>query len=128
MTPENERLVEEWRESGWYPAISGAAERLTDLCPKIKFDQIKMKFGGLRFYYTVPMDLDASDMPPYARGSRELLEQYAEEIVTWATGWVEGYESRYQEVRDLRTALENMTEDRDKILDAKMRGEVNRGQ
>lgn len=124
MTPENKQMVEEWAESGWYPAISAAAERLTNLCPQIEFDQIKEKFGQLRFYYTIPLDLDAGGMPVYARGSREKVEQYAEEIVIWASGWVDGYESRRQQVADLRKALEEMTKDRDLILDAKMRGEI----
>lgn len=97
MNEHNKQMVEEWREYPWYPAISNAANSLVELCPKIVFDQIKEKFGGLRFYYTIPLDLDPSDMPKYVQGSRERLEQQAEEIVRYAEGWCAGYDAAKKE-------------------------------
>lgn len=122
MTPENKAMVEEWAESGWYPAIKQCADNLVEICPQIEFLQIKAKFGSLRFYYQFP-DVER----------RDRHEAQVDEAITYATGWVDGYESRRQEVADLKDrlerlqrALEETVRDRDLILEARGRGEIDR--
>lgn len=41
---------------GWIPLINKLAEDLADLDPNYRIDQIKEKFGGLRFYFTPSTD------------------------------------------------------------------------
>lgn len=80
-TEANNALVQEWKDAGhdwWYP-INYAHTRLTSLDPDYKITQIKNKFGGLRFYFTLSKNDDA-------------LRAQAQRVVEWSEAWVEGYE------------------------------------
>lgn len=59
MTPE-ESLASERQNvgAGWQPLIDELHARLTELDPGYVVDQIKEKWGGLRYYITVSDDLD----------------------------------------------------------------------
>lgn len=59
MTPE-EMLASERQNvgAGWQPLIDEIDAKLTELDPGYVVDQIKEKWGGLRFYVTVSVDCD----------------------------------------------------------------------
>lgn len=80
-TASNEIEVLQWEDDPWYPAIRRAHDRLTQEVPGYKIVQIKDKFGGLRFYYSLPDDLNTDEY----RGR-------ADRIVSYAEGWVDGLE------------------------------------
>lgn len=46
----NDYYVEQWRGDPWYKIISATHEYIEEICPGYNIDQIKEKFGGLRYY------------------------------------------------------------------------------
>ena len=50
----------DWREAkigaqvnpGWEPLVDALHERMLNLDPDVRVDQVKEKFGGLRYYFT----------------------------------------------------------------------------
>lgn len=73
--------VSVWEGHPWYPAVKRADEELNRVAPGYKIDQIKEKFNGLRYYYSLPDEINT--------------DQYrarADRIVAWAEGWCEGFE------------------------------------
>lgn len=87
----NDFYVEQFRDHPWYPAISRAHEQLSRIIPGYNISQIKEKFGGLRYYFDSPTKFPAN---PDNRSwmTPEELRKQAEAIITWAEGWVDGYE------------------------------------
>jgi hypothetical protein len=73
----NAAYVAEWENDSWYPAIKDAHDLLSHFIPGYQITQIKEKFGGLRYYYVVPVD----DLP---HDERELYVKLANHIVTAA--------------------------------------------
>ena len=41
---------------GWLPLIQKLDADIRNLCPDYRVEQIKEKFGGLRYYYCSPLD------------------------------------------------------------------------
>ena len=39
---------------GWYDLIASVDLYIRSICPDYQIDQIKEKFGGLRYYYSLP--------------------------------------------------------------------------
>lgn len=76
----NEEIIESWRGDPWFPAIKWAYDRIIMVDHGLRIDQIKPKFGGLRFYYT-PSDYGDESK------TRE-IDWY----ITAAEHWVSGYE------------------------------------
>lgn len=52
----NDAYVAEWEGDPWYPAIKEAHDLLSHFIPGYQITQIKTKFGGLRFYFVLPID------------------------------------------------------------------------
>lgn len=50
---------------GWAPLIRILDKRATEL--NITVNQVKEKFGGLRYYYTLPPDVDSHNPKSYER-------------------------------------------------------------
>ncbi len=46
----NDYYVEQFKDDEWYPVILKAHKELSALFPGYNIDQIKEKFGGLRYY------------------------------------------------------------------------------
>ena len=81
MTERNDLEVEAWGGHPWYPAVRRAHEELSRVVPGYRIDQIKEKFNGLRYYYSLPEEINT--------------DQYrarADRIIAWAEGWCEGFE------------------------------------
>lgn len=92
----NDFYVEQFRDHPWYPAISQAHEQLSRLVPGYNISQIKEKFGGLRYYFDFPEEFPANpDDRSWLRP--EALRDSARAIITWAEGWVDGYEHARRE-------------------------------
>lgn len=86
MTASNEAQIAAWEGDPWYPAVSEAHEQLNRVAPGYEIVQIKDKFGGLRYYYQLPEELNTDEYR--ARCDR---------IVSWAEGWCEGWDARGRE-------------------------------
>lgn len=51
--------IDVWAGDPWYPVLRKLDEDLTELMPDYSLDQVKEKFGGLRYYTSYPEGLDA---------------------------------------------------------------------
>lgn len=85
MPDNNDFYVEQFKGHPWYPAIAAAHKRLTEIIPGYNITQIKNKFGGLRYYIDYPL------------GTNKDSARRANEVVSWAEAWVDGYEARKRE-------------------------------
>lgn len=81
MSFNNEVKIDAWEGHPWYPAVLRASEQLTREVPGYRIDQIKEKFNGLRFYITLPDELDTEE-----------YQAKADRIISYALGWVDGFE------------------------------------
>lgn len=86
MTTNNEIQLKRWEGSPWYPAIKRADEMLSEVIPGYVIEQIKDKFGGLRYYYSLPENLNTDE-----------YRARADKIISYAEGWVDGYEDAKEE-------------------------------
>lgn len=98
----NDYYVELWKDDPWYPAIKQAHDSLTRLIPGYNIDQIKEKFGGLRFYFSLPEQMpERSPWHVKQDISQEVFEKElrarAEGYVLYAEGWCAGYDARKNE-------------------------------
>lgn len=50
-----------WVGPGWEPMVSTLDKFLSSLVPEYAILQVKEKFGGLRFYYSLPADTHEDD-------------------------------------------------------------------
>lgn len=50
-----EYLAKRWTGEGWLPIIMELNKKLEAIDPNYTIDQVKEKFGGLRYYYTTHM-------------------------------------------------------------------------
>lgn len=70
MTPE-ERIdyinKAEWTGKGWYGLIVMTNALLSEIYPDYDIDQIKEKFGGLRYYVSCDTSLQLQDPEKYDR-------------------------------------------------------------
>lgn len=46
---------------GWEPIVDALHERVLALDPDVRIDQVKEKFGGLRYYYFTESDKETSE-------------------------------------------------------------------
>lgn len=62
---------------GWEPLVDTLYARITEVAPEIVVDQVKEKFGGLRFYYDLPQEAAerTQDSFPITFGARTVGEQ-----------------------------------------------------
>jgi hypothetical protein len=81
MSLQEHPYVEMFERHPWWPAISWCHEELTKLCPDYTVDQVKEKFGGLRYYFSVP------------EGTPDEIRTKMDHIVHCAEMWVAGYEA-----------------------------------
>ena len=54
-TPRPDRSIDQWSEDvgvGWRPLIRSLDASLREFDPDYRIDQVKEKFGGLRYYYS----------------------------------------------------------------------------
>jgi hypothetical protein len=92
----NDYYVEQFEGHPWYPIIKRTHDRLTELIPGYNILQIKEKFGGLRYYIRYP---EVIPIKPEFRAydSEEKIKGMVDRILTFAEGWVEGYEAEKEE-------------------------------
>lgn len=102
----NDFYVEGFRDDPWYPAISEAHRQLTSLIPGYNIGQIKEKFGGLRYYFDYPAEYPANP-ENYSWKTPEELRRRADAVITWAEGWVDGYEAAQREIRNRGVATDD---------------------
>lgn len=77
----NDYYISLFLEDEWYPALKFAHDSLEDVAPGYNISLIKEKFGGLRFYFTLP------------EGSTDTQHRKAGQIVQSAEDWVWGWEA-----------------------------------
>lgn len=107
----NDFYVEQFKDDPWYPAISHAHERLSSLIPGYNISQIKEKFGGLRYYFDYPEEYPANP-ENYSSKTPEALRNQADRVITWAEGWVDGYEhARREAIAAANSETEGASED-----------------
>lgn len=98
----NDYYVDQFADDPWYPAIYSAHSNIADVVPNYNISQIKSKFGGLRFYYSLPAEEEINwDMvPKYItdKGDRmDALRVWCDARVAYAEAWVDGYEAAQSE-------------------------------
>jgi hypothetical protein len=94
----NDYYVEQFKDDPWYPIIKRTHDDLTKLLPEYNIEQIKEKFGGLRYYY-----LPGDEIPVNEKSwlnTREKVLAQAEAIVRYAEAWVSGFEYARKQFRD----------------------------
>jgi hypothetical protein len=67
VTQTPDEYVKEWENDPWFPAIWEAHELLRFFIPGYTPVQIKDKFGGLRFYFTIDSEINGDDRKLYQR-------------------------------------------------------------
>lgn len=77
----NRAYVELWKDDPWYSVIEKTYDRLNTIIPGYNISQIKVKFGGLRFYVGYPIDADSTAI------------KLAVEAIRFAETWVDGFEA-----------------------------------
>ena len=85
----NDYYVEQFRGDPWFPAIENAHKNLSLIIPGYNIVQIKDKFGGLRFYYDLPDELNTDE-----------YRARADRVISYAEGWVDGYEEAQKEAQE----------------------------
>ena len=86
MTASNEAQIAAWKGDPWYPAVSEAHEQLNRVVPGYRIDQIKEKFGELRYYYSLPDEINTEE-----------YRAKADCVIARAEGWCAGWEARGRE-------------------------------
>ena len=79
--PMPERSIDDWVESigyGWQPLIRGLDDNLRDLDPDYSIQQIKEKFGGLRYYFVSTLE-NKSAMNELVRAAEDLSFKICED-------------------------------------------------
>lgn len=74
-----------WRSDPWWPAINRCHEALVAIDPDYRINQIKEKFGGLRYYYSTYLD------DPYLRTA---MNQCVRDAEIWCDGFEAGRQHR----------------------------------
>lgn len=82
-TDTNQDHLDDWRDHSWWPAINYAHETIRKLFPEYQILQIKEKFGGLRYYWSIDNDDSQINHPNFS---------HAEQAIRYAEGWVDGYQ------------------------------------
>lgn len=72
-----DEYVADWKDDPWWEPIKEAHDLLSHFIPGYQPVQIKEKFGGLRFYYVLPVD----DLPAE---ERDLYRSLANAIIIQA--------------------------------------------
>lgn len=74
-----QRLIDSWRDQnpGWFDLVDELDRHLDYLSPHYRIDQIKEKFGGLRFYATFVPNPD--DGPDRVRVAAQLFRRLIDE-------------------------------------------------
>lgn len=88
----NEHYVAQFEGHEWYPIIKQTHDELTRLIPGYNISQIKEKFGGLRYYFSFPDEIPVKPEWP-AYDSPEKIKAMVRARITYAEGWVDGFES-----------------------------------
>jgi hypothetical protein len=68
--------IDAWSDHPWYPVLRKLNEDLTALMPDYSLDQVKAKFGDLRFYATYPASSTGAE-----RGDPDELIRIAEKDI-----------------------------------------------
>ena len=88
----NEFYVEQFRDNPWYEIIRRTHDRLEGLIPGYNISQIKEKYGGLRYYIDYPAVIPTKpEWPAYSTVDK--IKDMVRAQITYAEGWVEGYEN-----------------------------------
>ena len=95
----NDAYVEMWKGDRWYPAIKNCHAQISKVVPTYNIVQIKDKFGGLRYYYSLPSAEELEFPIGYIKNYEELYS-YCERAVLAAEAWCDGYENAIQDMRD----------------------------
>lgn len=85
MSATNEMWLEEWKDDPWWPAIEKCDRLLGALIPGYKIEQIKSKFGELRYYISLPEGVVYGE--PVAEISHAIIAE-AERECRYADGYM----------------------------------------
>lgn len=89
--PENNKFYLETAENlPWYNILVWLDAELEKIIPGYNIEQIKMKFGSLRFYFDYPSVIPIPGTP--GLDTMERVKQAAHEKIAYAEGYVAGYE------------------------------------
>lgn len=96
--------IKEWEDDPWYPAILMCHKNISRVVPNYTITQIKNKFGGLRYYSSLPSeeDIDWDIVPAWVAYSEDRmadLRRWCDAETRAAEAWVCGYEEGRREER-----------------------------
>ncbi|KAK6339276.1 hypothetical protein TWF718_008697 [Orbilia javanica] len=83
----NEYYLEQFANDPWYPVLKSTHEAIKELVPNYNISQIKEKFGGLRYYITLPEEIELKD-----GDTREDIQTRVYRMIDYAEAWVDGFE------------------------------------
>jgi hypothetical protein len=75
----NDHYINQFKKDEWYPAILKAHNDLTAVVPGYNIDQIKEKFGSLRYYISLPEEVN--------EGARAKAYHIVDRAEAWVDGW-----------------------------------------
>jgi hypothetical protein len=76
----NQHYLDQLKDDPWYPILLNTDEGLEELMPGYNINQIKSKFGGLRYYINAPEGTPLETMTK------------AWAVIRRAEDWVDGFE------------------------------------
>lgn len=101
----NDYYLAQYEDDPWYPALIECHMNIREVVPNYNISQIKAKFGGLRYYISLPPEeeIDWSRVPSQvaSRDDRmSALYEWCDRRVSRAEAWVDGYEAARRELSD----------------------------
>lgn len=97
----NAHYVEQFVGDDWYEIIKWTDEQLEKLIPGYNISQIKEKFGELRYYFDYPEVIPINAEWP-AFDSVEKIRAMVDSKITYAEGWVAGFENAKRKFTNAR--------------------------
>jgi hypothetical protein len=108
--PENNKhYLEQYRDWSFYSILTWLDRELQELIPGYNISQIKMKFNELRFYFDYPAEIPIrEDWKAY--DSVEKIQAMVKSRITYAEGYVSGYQVAENEFKKPELPVEGFFE------------------
>lgn len=87
----NDFYVERFKDDPWYPIIKSTHEEIKKIAPGYNINQIKSKFGGLRYYVGFPEGSVTVGEYSYNNTVEKQIAR-AKDLIRYAEAWVDGFE------------------------------------
>lgn len=102
----NQHYLSQYQDWPWFSILHWLDEELEKLIPGYNISQIKMKFGGLRFYIDYPTIIPVKPEWP-AFDSPEKIRAMVESRIAYAEAYVDGYQAALKRLEDEKNSRDD---------------------